>query len=91
MVCLMPYWSSRDRWWLRLLKISLGNDTLRELAAREINLVMLASPIEDTASIAYERVLWYACLFTGCSEFISIACIWPLLSALTRKLPPSLI
>jgi len=91
MVCLMSYWSSRDRWWLRLLKISLGNDSLRELAAREISLLMLVSPSEETASIAYERVLGYACFFTGCSGFISVACIWPLLSALTRKLPPSLI
>ena len=91
MVCLMPYWSSSEFWWLRLLKISLGSDSLRELAAREISLLMLASPSEDTASMAFERVLGYACLFTGCSEFISVACIWPLLSALTRKLPPSLI
>ena len=87
----MPYLSSRDRCWPKLLKMSLGKDSLCEFAAREINLVMLASPSEDALSKAYERVLGYACLFTGCSEFISVACIWPLLSALTRKLPPSLI
>ena len=91
MVCLMSYWSSRDRWWLRLLKISLGNDSLRELAAREISVLMLLSPSEETASIAYERVLGYAYFFTGCSGFIPDACIWPLLAALTTKLQPSLI
>ena len=91
MVCLMPYWSSRDRWWLRLLKMSLGNEPLRELSARKISLLMLALPSEDIASIAYERVLGCAYFFTGCSGFISVACIWPLLSALTSKLPPSLI
>ena len=91
MVCLLPYWSSRDRWRLRLLKISLGNDPLRELAAREIGLLMLVSPSQETASIAYERALGYAYFFTGCSGFISVACNWPLPSALTRKLPPSLI
>jgi len=91
MVCLMVYWSSSEFWWLRLLKIPLGNDLLRELAAREISLLMLVSPSEETASIAYERVLGYACFFTGCSGFISVACIWPLLSALTRKLAPSLV
>jgi len=41
--------------------------------------------------LEYERVLGYACFFTGCSGFISVACIWPLLSELIRKLPPSLI
>ena len=87
----MPYWSSRDRWWLRLLKISLGNDTLRELAAREINLVMLASPSEDALSMAYELVLGYAYSFTCCSGFVSVGRVWPLLSALTRKLAPSLV
>ena len=91
MVCLMPYSNSSEFWWLRLLKISLGNDPLRELAAREIGLLMLASPIEETASIAYERALGYAYFFTGCSGFIPDACIWPLLAALTTKLQPSLI
>ena len=61
MVYLMPYWSLSEFWWLRLLKISLGSDSLRELAAREIGLLMLASPSEETASIAYESVLGYAC------------------------------
>ena len=91
MVYLMPYWSLSEFWWLRLLKISLGSDSLRELAAREIGLLMLASPSEETASIAFERVLGYTYFFTGCSGFISVACNWPLPSALTRKLPPSLI
>ena len=71
--------------------MSLGNDPLRELSARKISLLMLASPSEDTASMGFERVLGYACFFTGCSGFISVACIWPLLSVLTSKLPPSLI
>ena len=91
MVCLLPYWSTRDRWWLRLLKVSLGNDPLRELAAREISLLMLASPSEETASIAYERALGYAYFFTGWRGFTSVIGIWPLLAALTRKLRLSLI
>ena len=74
-----------------MLNISLGSDSLRELAAREISVLMLVSPSEETASIAYESVLGYACFFTGCSGFIPVACNWPHLSALTRKLPPSLI
>ena len=74
-----------------MLNISLGSDSLRELAAREISLLMLASSSDYTASMAYEHVLGYAYFFTGCSGFISVACIWPLLSELIRKLPPSLI
>ena len=74
-----------------MLNISLGSDSLRELAAREISLLMLASSSEYTASMAYEHVLGCACFFTGCSGFVPVACIWPLLSALTSKLPPSLI
>ena len=77
--------------WLRLLKMSLGRDSLRELALREFSLLMLASPSEDTASMAYERVLRYDYLFTCWSRFVSFACIWPLLAALLRKLRQSLI
>ena len=87
----MPYLSSRDRCWPKLLKMSLGKDSLCEFAAREINLVMLASPSEDALSKAYERVLGHAYFLTCCSGFVSVGRDWPLLSALTRKLVPSLV
>ena len=87
----MPDLSSRDRCWLKLLKMLLGKDSLCEFAAREINLVMLASPSEDALSMAYELVLGYAYSFTCCSGFVSVWRVWPLLSALTRKLAPSLV
>ena len=90
MVCLMPYSNSSEFWWLRLIKISLGSDSLGELAARDISLLMLSASSEDTAPIAHELVLRYACFFTGCSGFIPVACIWPLLSEMTRKLRLSL-
>ena len=77
--------------WLRLLKMSLGRDSLRELALREFSLLMLASPSEDAASMAYERVLRYDYLFTCWSRFVSFARIWPLLAALTWKLRQSIL
>jgi len=87
----MSYWSSRDRWWLRLLKISLGNDSLRELAAREISLLILAAPGEYAVAIAWEGSLEHAYFFTGWRGFVSVVCIWTFLSALTRKPRPSLV
>ena len=71
--------------------MSLGRGSFCELAARSISLLILAAPDEDTASTAWEAFLGHAYFFTGCSGFISVACNWPLPSALTRKLPPSLI
>jgi hypothetical protein len=87
----MSYWSSRDRWWLRLLKISLGNDSLRELAAREISLLIFSAPGEYAAAIAWEGSLEHAYFFTGWRGFVSVVFIWILLSVLTRKLRPSLV
>jgi hypothetical protein len=68
----MPYRCLSEFWWLKMLNISLGSDSLRELAAREISLLMLASSSEYTASMAYEHVLGYAYFFTGCSGFIPL-------------------
>lgn len=91
MVCLMHYWSSDDLCWPRLLKMSLGNDSLRVLAARKISLLMLAAPGEDAAAIACKGFLGYAYFFMCCSRFVSVTCIWLLLSALTKELRPSLV
>lgn len=71
--------------------MSLGDDSLCALASREISLLMLAAPDEDTVSIACDALLGYAYFFACCSGFVSVICIWPLLWALTRKLRPSLV
>ena len=71
--------------------MSLGRGSFCELAARLISLLILAAPDEDTASTAWEGFLGHAYFFTGWRGFTSVIGIWPLLEALTRKLPPSLI
>lgn len=87
----MPYWSYGDLLWPRPLKMSLGIDSFCVLAAREMGLLILMEHGEDTASIACKGFLVHAYLFTVWRGFVSVVCILPLLSALTRKLPPSLI
>jgi len=86
MVCLMPYWSYGDLCWPRSLKMSLGRDSFCVLAAREIGLLILTAPGEDTASIAWNGFFGHAYFFTGWRGFVSVVCIWPLLAALTTKL-----
>ena len=73
------------------LKMSLGDVLLRALAAREVSLLMLSVPGEDTASIACDALLGYACFFACCNGFVPVICSWPLLWALTMKLRPSLL
>ncbi len=91
MVCLMTYWSYSDLCWHSPPKLPLGRDSFSVLAAREISLLILAAPGEGTASTSLKDFLWHPCFFTGCSVFISVSCIWSLLSDLIRKLLPSLI
>ena len=91
MACLMLDWSYGDLCWLRQLKMSLWRDSFCVLTAREIGLLISTPPGEDAASIAWKGFHGHAYFFIGWRGFASVICIWPLLAALTRKLPPSLI